>query len=161
MNLLGITSVLVPGACIEKTHAHLRAVGRNGLEGLALWAGTGAGERFHVTEAIIPVQRGIRSDAGVSVAVGPQELHRMNVFLFQNKLSLVAQIHSHPGAAYHSDTDDDHAIATKAGALSLVVPDFASQPFSLEQCAVYRLSAAGKWRELSAREAAELIIITE
>jgi hypothetical protein len=65
-------------------------------------------------------------------------------------LTLLAQIHSHPAEAYHSDTDDAFPIATAAGSLSLVIPDFAARPFALPECAVYRLSATGVWEKLSA-----------
>jgi len=54
-------------------------------------------------------------------------------------------------------TDDAFPIATTAGSLSLVIPDFASRPFALPECAVYRLSATGKWEKLSAWDVISLI----
>lgn len=154
-----LTSVVVPAQCVQETHEHLRSVGSRGLEGLALWAGRRTDESFHVEQAIIPLQRGVRSVNGVYVEIGPQELHRMNVWLFERKLSLIAQIHSHPTEAYHSDTDDAYALVTKAGAISIVVPDFARQTFSLTSCATFRLSDKGRWVELSPAAAKNLIRI--
>jgi hypothetical protein len=161
MSLLTITSVLVPARCIESTHVHLLECGLRGCEGMALWAGSRSGNAFRVQHAIIPKQRGIRSDHGIAVAVGPEELHRINVWLFQNKVSLVAQIHSHPGAAYHSDTDDSYALVAKEGALSIVVPNFARDGFIIPRCAVYRLSAIGHWTEVSPDAANKLINVVE
>jgi len=136
-------------------------MGDRGYEGIALWAGTRDGPVFHIREAVIPKQRGHRSDAGLSVMIAGEELHRINVALFENALSLIAQIHSHPGRAYHSEMDDTYPIVAKAGTLSLVVPDFAVAPFSLKACAVYRLSARGQWNALSPKATSELIEIVE
>jgi hypothetical protein len=81
----------------------------------------------------------------VCVVVDGDELHRINVHLFKSKLRLIAQIHSHPTEAFHSDTDDAYAIATTIGCFSLVVPDFARDNFSFDKCATYRLSELGRW----------------
>ena len=44
---------------------------------------------------IIPAQKHIRTDA-VCVITDPEELHRLNVWLYRKGLSLIAQIHCHP-----------------------------------------------------------------
>jgi hypothetical protein len=89
---------------------------------------------------------------------GPK-LHELNRWLYERQMTLIAQLHSHPGEAYHSPTDDAFPIATAVGSFSLVVPDFARNPFSLERCAVYRLAGNGGWIELSGAEARALIVI--
>lgn len=112
---------------------------------MLLWAGQADGSIFCVTTLIVPQQRGLRTPDGVCVVVDGDELHRINVHLFKNKLRLIAQIHSHPTEAYHSDTDDAYAIATTIGCFSLVIPDFARDNFSFKKCAIYRLSELGRW----------------
>lgn len=147
--LLDVTSVVVPHDLALEAHAHLRKVGEFSLEGLALWVGVKEEHIFRVTRAVIPKQHNVRSESGVSVSVPAEELHRLNVWLFENQLTLLAQLHSHPTHAYHSDTDDAFPIATTVGSLSLVIPDFAARPFALPECAVYRLSAKGVWEKLT------------
>jgi hypothetical protein len=159
--LAHVKKVVVPSACVEEAHAHLRRVGREGLEGFALWAGELDGDTFLVRANIIPAQRGLGSDLGVCVVVGGEELHRINVWLYEHDMTLIAQLHSHPGEAYHSTTDDTYPIATATGSLSLVVPDFARDPFSLMDCAVYRLIPPRGWVELSEDEAERLIVFAE
>lgn len=158
--LAHIKRIVVPSACVEEAHAHLRRVGQRGLEGFALWAGELDGDTFLVRANIIPEQRGLRSDLGVCVVVGGDELHRINVWLYEHNMILIAQLHSHPGEAYHSATDNAYPIATSVGSLSLVVPDFASEPFSLANCAVYRLLPSRGWVKLS-RVEADLLIVLE
>jgi hypothetical protein len=159
--LVAITTVRVRRKLITEVMDHLRHMGRQGYEGFALWAGELKGSVFEITHTLIPAQKGIRSQQGVCVVIGPEELHRLNVWLYQNSRILVAQIHSHPTEAYHSDTDDDYPIATTVGGLSLVVPDFAKRPFSLDTTAVYRLSAGGRWEQLSLTVARRLIEVTD
>jgi hypothetical protein len=148
-DLWRVTSIEVPLPVLQAGHAHLRRVGMDGLEGFVLWIGVQDGEIFRVQEAVIPQQSGLRQEEGVCVVVQGEELHRLNVLLHERNLTLIAQIHSHPTNAYHSSTDDTYPIVTRAGGISLVVPDFALQPFSLANSAVYRLSPEGQWNELS------------
>jgi hypothetical protein len=112
-----------------------------------------------VLQAVIPAQRHIRTSDGVCVVMGPEELHRINVWLYKEGLALISQIHSHPGRAYHSSTDDAYAVATTVGCFSLVVPDYARDPFEMRRVASYRLDAAGTWRGLAPAEAARIICI--
>jgi len=137
--------VLVPRSAVEVANSHMRSVGRDGYEGFALWIGRRDGTVFNVTETLIPAQSGVRSEDGVCVTVNGDELFRINVYLYDHGLTLIAQLHSHPTDAYHSDTDDSFPIATTVGAFSLVIPDFARHPFSFERCATYRLDHRSSW----------------
>lgn len=69
--------------------------------------------------------------------------------LAASRRSIKAQIHTHPGCAFHSATDDKWPIVSQPGFLSLVIPDFAAGPTSLERAWVGRLGTDGKWEELS------------
>lgn len=158
---LGVRSVVVPKALAREAHQHLQRVGKLGLEGFALWAGVREAEVFRVRHTIIPAQSGLRSASGVCVRIDSDELHRLNVWLYEHQATLIAQLHSHPTAAYHSETDDAYPIATTVGSLSLVIPDFASQPFSLDRCAVYRLGATGRWVGVPRGDVSQLITLSE
>ncbi len=153
--------MILPAGCAERTQSHLRAAGREGNEGFVVWSGVQDGSVFHVRTVTAPEQRAIRSANGVCVVVDEAALHRLNVWLHRNGERLIAQVHSHPTDAYHSDMDDDYAVATTVGSLSLVVPNFAVRPFSLAECAVYRLAADGRWSEIPAKKVAALISLTD
>jgi proteasome lid subunit RPN8/RPN11 len=121
----------------------------------------GTDDVFEVRAAVVPAQIRSRTDEGVAVTVTGDELFRMNVWLHKNRCTLVAQLHSHPGSAYHSETDDGYSIMTQSGGLSIVVPNFARAPFSLRSVAVYRLDDEGEWRQLDATEAMALIKVLD
>lgn len=156
---LEITNIILPFDCLEVAYTHMRKAGKQRVEGVALFAGKEEGSRFTIAETIIPKQLAMRLEAGLLYAVDSDELHAINVWLYENNFSLIAQIHSHPTEAYHSDTDDAFPIVATVGGISIVVPDFAKGPVDLSTCAVYRLSDSGVWVELENEERNNLITV--
>lgn len=66
----------------------------------------------------------------------------------KEKRIVVAQIHTHPGYAFHSKTDDKMAIPRHEGAYSLVLPSFASKTNIKNfhhQVATFKLSRMNSW----------------
>jgi hypothetical protein len=60
----------------------------------------------------------------------------LNSFWFdlaQEKLGVRIQVHTHPGEAFHSPTDDAFPIIHTVGFLSLVIPNFALGPVGFEE----------------------------
>ena len=158
---LDLERIQVPTSAAEEANEFLRFAGTRRSEGFALWVGNREGRIFRVRETVIPAQTGHVTDDGVCVSVGPDELHRLNVWLYTEKMNVIAQLHSHPGEAYHSETDDSFPIATTVGCLSLVIPDFARFPFLLARCAVYRLTEQGVWSFLPRAQAEKLITLVD
>lgn len=161
MGFEDVERVNLSQAVTRETQRHLRAAGQTGNEGLVVWSGVQDGTTFNIRTVTAPRQRGIQSEDGVCVIVDGDVLHGLNVATFKRGERLFAQVHSHPGRAYHSPMDDQYAIITAPGGLSLVVPDFAVRPFAVADCAVYRLARSGKWTEVSSRLAALLIRIAK
>jgi len=154
-----IGQVNISKRLIDEAQLFLRQVGATGREGMVLWMGRAEGPLFRVTDILIPRQSGLKTKDGVCVVVDADEMHRINVELFTSGLRLIAQVHTHPTDAYHSETDDKYAIATTIGALSLVLPDFAMREFDLTDCAVYRLDKGGGWQHMSRRRVKALIAV--
>jgi hypothetical protein len=158
---LGLQGVRVPRRLFEDGHAVLREIGEHDVEGIVLWAGRELSGVFNVEVVLRPVQRGYRTENGLLVLVDGKELHRIGVWLFHRQLRLVAQVHSHPADAYHSETDDTIPIVATEGALSLVVPDFARGAPDLATYSCHRLLANGLWTEMIPVNAQSLITITD
>lgn len=159
LDFTAVRKLSVLQSVVEQSQLVLRQAGRAGLEAMVLWAGSVSESTFRATELLVPKQRGLKTRDGVCVVVDGDELHRLNVHLHETGLRLIAQVHSHPGRAYHSVTDDQFAVATTVGSFSLVVPDFAVRPLSLQGCAIYRLSPRGTWEEVDASTAPNEIVI--
>jgi len=137
--------IICSGAVISDTLDILRTGGRRGEERVALWlAKAGARTPAEVVEVYEPEQI-----AEVDFFNLPHESMRALLsHLSSTRRRIVAQIHTHPGRAFHSGADAAWAIVRHVGALSLVLPTFArttTLPKFLQQVKIYELSPAGEW----------------
>ena len=148
---------VVPDEVTEFTDEALRRAGRERHEAFVLWTGVIDASAFVVRNAHVPRQTGYRSEEGVCVRVDGDELHRLNVWLYEHAEVLGVQVHSHPTDAYHSETDDSYPIATAVGALSIVVPQYGRAGVRGGGVAVYRLDARS-WKRLGDHAQRELLV---
>ena len=149
---LDIEHVQLPRSCAQAAINWLYKAGNQQVEGVALFAGIRNGSKFIITRTIIPAQKAGDVEGGLIYVVGGEELHRISLELFDNDLQLFAQIHSHPGMAYHSETDDAYPIVTVVGGISIVVPNFARGGVNIAEWAVYRLLPETGWTGLKTDE---------
>lgn len=133
---------------VAQTQRALRKAGRAGYELFVLWSGVTTGKEIHVRTCHVPRQTSSKTRSGLLVRVEGQALHDLNVWLYEHRETLVAQVHAHPTDAFHSDTDDSFPIVTTLGGLSLVVPDFARRGVLNSDAAAFRLSRQG-WDPVS------------
>lgn len=157
--LADVALLRVPLQVLVDGYEFMRSAGRMRLEGMVLWLGIQNDNVFTVTELIAPKQKGLSTPDGLCAIVEADELQRLNMYLYRNSLTLVAQVHTHPTEAYHSSTDDQNAIATTTGSFSIVVPNFAVVNYALSDCAVYRLAANGSWREVDESQSPNRIVV--
>ena len=59
-----------------------------------------------------------------------------------------AQVHTHPGMAFHSETDDHWPVVSQPGFLSIVVPNFAIGSVDLKKMWAGMLTANGSWKHV-------------
>jgi proteasome lid subunit RPN8/RPN11 len=64
-------------------------------------------------------------------------------------LSVIADVHVHPGACCQSDSDRDHPIISRAGHLALILPDFARRPLRTDVIGIYRYLGGKRWHAVS------------
>lgn len=112
-------------------------------EALVFWGGAICGGHVVVTGLYI---LGHHAQGG-TVRVTAEESRWLVRELRRRDEKLVAQVHSHPGRAYHSCGDDEHAAAFHEGFLSIVAPDFATKVGAPSDCAVHEYRS-GSFHEL-------------
>lgn len=135
--------IKVGRAVVTSTIERLQAGGRVGHERAVLWLGSGTDR---IDELYEPRQR-TRAD---QFYFDRQSMQMLLARLREKRLRVLAQVHSHPGRAFHSEADDEWAIVRHAGALSLVLPRFAQEATVgnfLGLAATYVLSAQNEWQE--------------
>ncbi len=140
-----MTLVVCAQNTVADTLEVLRRGGHRGEERVALWLANAAPRRpTHVIEMYEPDQI-----ADVDYfRVPPESMRALMRHLGETRRRIVAQIHTHPGRAYHSDVDAEWAIIRHVGALSLVLPQFAETttvPNFLKRVMTYEFSSDAQW----------------
>ncbi|BAM93143.1 hypothetical protein S58_71790 [Bradyrhizobium oligotrophicum S58] len=140
-----MSSILCSSDVLKKTIALLRREMKEGQERVALW----------LTSSVV------RSPATIVEVYEPEQVVDVDYFrippasmrtlmdhLRSTRRRIAAQIHTHPGRAYHSEVDAEWAIVRHVGALSLVLPRFAASTTPknfLEEVMTYEYSHDGEW----------------
>lgn len=62
------------------------------------------------------------------------------------KLSVVGDIHVHPGGSGQSTSDREHPMISQAGHLALILPSFARPPVREGEIGMYRYLGAKQWQ---------------
>lgn len=130
---------------LDETLQGLKASSKK--EKVILWLGKRNTDSYVVEEMFTPIQ--ITSSDYFEIPEDGME-GLMSKIKISRKI-LVAQIHTHPGHAYHSMADDKWAILRHEGAYSLVLPYFCSTTDRnnfLENVATFTLDRFNKWVEI-------------
>jgi proteasome lid subunit RPN8/RPN11 len=140
-----VTRIVCPRAILFETIARLRNGGLQRKERVVLWLGkVSAAPPEPVAEVYEPEQ----ITAIDYFRLPPPSMRALMAHLRTRRLKILAQLHTHPGRAYHSEVDDEWAIVRHVGALSLVLPRFAATTTVenfLVQAMTYELSPTNEW----------------
>lgn len=158
MGPYGVVQMWIPKTVIFETESHLRKHALVNEEGMVVWSGVVERDTRVVRTCLHPRQ----SCTVISVNVPVEEAQQINAALHEKGEILLAQVHSHPGDAFHSHTDDNFAITFTLGFISIVVPFFGQRGLSdLCRCGVWIHEGFGKWRRLTEAEIKTALIIVE
>jgi proteasome lid subunit RPN8/RPN11 len=138
--------LLITQACLEGLREGLAPEIRKGHEGIVYLLGRTDGS---LTLAVTVFRPDAQTTSGSffvdarAMAVGVRLAARLN-------LQIVAQVHTHPKTAFHSDGDVEGAKIRYAGYSSLVIPEYGRHLPRLDGAAVYMFRPDGKWIPLGA-----------
>ena len=147
--------LLLPVQVIEKTLKIMQKYGEQSRECIAYWLGERLDEdSIVVNEVYIPKQYA----TVIASKVQETDVARLFSILEIDEKVLVAQLHTHPGSAFHSLIDDEYPVAFEENFLSLVVPhygfiDTGSFP-KLSKVYIYN---EGLWSEIPFEEVITII----
>jgi hypothetical protein len=109
----------LPRRILEETFAHFRGCGRGRRECQVLWVSPWDAPDT-ITKAVHP-----EHEAHIGgFVLDDRWLNNFWLTLAGENLGVRIQVHTHPGEAFHSPTDDAFPIIHTAGFLSLVIPIF-------------------------------------
>jgi proteasome lid subunit RPN8/RPN11 len=140
-----MTLLECPAALVDQTLEALRDAGHKGVERVVFWLGhRNEAGRCTVVETYTPQQ-----EAAVDYfRIPPDGMIAFMRHLRRQHVVLLAQVHSHPDAAFHSLADDKWAVVRHVGGLSIVVPTFAFGATAANfetRSAVFCLTSDDRW----------------
>lgn len=144
--------VRLSGQLFAETFDHLRTCGDGRRECQALWVGPWS-DPDRITRVVHPRH----SASAVGFRLDEAWLTAFWSSLAEAGEGVRVQIHTHPGAAFHSATDDAFPILATPGFLSLVIPRFALGPVGFEMAFLARFDEDHRWREVPISDHLEVI----
>lgn len=63
----------------------------------------------------------------------------------QKKLMVVADVHTHPGAAIQSTSDKTNPMVARPGHIAIIVPNFAAWPICTDRLGIYEYCGRHEW----------------
>lgn len=124
--------IIVPVEIWHHTLEAVRSYAPLRSEALVFWGGVVAGDSLQVTGLLLPNHQ----PQGGCVRLTEAESRWVLRTLHHRDEKLIAQVHSHPGDAFHSWGDDQGAASFHPGYVSVVVPRLGWQVNTLQECEV-------------------------
>lgn len=146
-----MTIVRINNAGIKRTLDFLKKAGIHRVECVVLLLAKSQGGALDVQTVYLPQQ--IAEKDYFRIPEG--SMKELMSYLRKYRLMVAAQVHTHPGSAFHSLADDTWAIIRHVGGLSLVLPRFAHTTTTesfIRDAAVFRLSEDNCWDKIHERE---------
>jgi proteasome lid subunit RPN8/RPN11 len=131
---------------------HLHRTGLEHREEAALLAGYIIGRELGlVTTVILPYTESNVAGCELPLDITLKCIDTMN----KSGQIVLAQVHTHPGRSFHSNTDDEWAFSDSPGLFSIVVPCFCRyglKKIFTDGLAIYERLVNGDWYQLDSAE---------
>lgn len=137
----------LPSELLRATFEQFRSCGDGHHECVAYWCANTAAPDV-LTRVVHPTHTAV----GGGYEVDDAWVMQFFMALHRTRETVRVQIHTHPRLAGHSWIDDAYALVPAQGFLSLVVPDFALGPVSLDATHLVEMTADGDWAERDPQE---------
>ncbi len=147
----GNEPLCVAGGILPATFRKLRDCGRGQCECAVYWTGPCS------DRCVDGLEHPLHERSAFGYEVSDAWLTEFWKRLAASMRSVKAQVHTHPGEAFHSASDDRWPIVSQAGFVSIVIPKFAESEPTLDEAWIGRLQADGSWRRLAS--AAEAVVV--
>jgi hypothetical protein len=137
---------------LERAFEHLRDCGKGRRECVVYLTGP-ADEPRRIDGVMHPEH----SASLGGYEVEGRALGELSATLLAKRRSVRAQMHTHPGSAYHSSVDDTGALLGTPGYLSIVIPNFAAGPVGLDGAFMAERTDDGTWAAVAPSSRLEVV----
>jgi proteasome lid subunit RPN8/RPN11 len=67
----------------------------------------------------------------------------------EKKMTVVADVHTHPGEAFQSSSDKANPMVARLGHIAIIIPDYARQPIRPRQLRIHEYCGQHEWIDRS------------
>ena len=134
----------LPRRMLDETFSILRSCGAGNRECQLYWVSRWD-DPLTLTDVVHPKHRSSR----YALSIDSDWISKFWKQLADEGLGVRFQVHTHPGEAFHSQTDDAYPLLHQVGFLSLVIPDFALGPVGFDQAYLTEIQPDGDWQQLA------------
>ena len=140
----------VPKTLWRDVIRNLHASGRRQHESGAFLLGRQEGRRFEAVSAIFYDDLDGSAYASGVCVLKADSFSKLWAICREQKLTVVADMHTHPGAAFQSESDRKNPMVARAGHIAIIIPNFASPPIEHKQLGFYEYLGDHRWNDRSA-----------
>lgn len=130
----------LPRRMIDQTFATFRSCGAGKRECQLYWA-SAWDDPLVLTSVVHPKHK----SSAYALSLDDAWITKFWLELADLAFGVRVQVHTHPGEAFHSQTDDAFPLIHVSGFLSLVIPDFALGPVGFERAYLTEVQSDGSW----------------
>jgi hypothetical protein len=146
--------VCCPGPLWSEVLEELSRRGGNRHEAGAFLLGVNLAGRRQVSDVVYYDDLDPRAyDSGVCILRGPS-FSRLWEICRESQLTVVADIHTHPAAAFQSLSDKANPMVARSGHIAFIVPNFAAAPVRRDELGIYEYVGEHQWINRSPDRAA-------
>lgn len=142
----------LPRRMLDESFAIFRSCGGNQRECQLYWL-----SEWETPLDLVEVSHPRHTASACGLSIDSGWINKFWNDLSQRRRSVHVQVHTHPGAAFHSAVDDAFPLLCHAGFLSLVIPDFAMGPVGFERAYLTELQPDGGWSEVAIESRLQLV----
>ncbi len=139
----------IPSALWNDVMSQLRERGHQRHESGGFLLGRQIGERREAVLAIFYDELDSKAYATGICILKADSFSKLWALCREKGLTVVADLHTHPGAAFQSGSDRKNPMVARAGHIAIIVPDFAAPPVTYGRLGIYEYQGAHQWTDHS------------
>lgn len=146
-----------PPALWRRVTTELHRRGHRRHESGAFLLGTERGVRREALDAVFYDELDPQAYASGVCILKADAFSKLWAICRSRKLMVVADLHTHPGSAFQSESDRTNPMIARAGHIAVIVPNFAAAPVSYESLGIYEYQGDHRWTDRGHRAARRYI----
>ncbi len=142
----------IPLALLTQSFHELRSCGGGRRECQVVWLSP-----WHAPGVITEVIHTTHTASAAGFTVDESSLTVLWKRLADTQAGVRVQVHTHPGGAFHSSTDDSWPVIHTSGFLSLVIPNFGLGEIGFKGAYLAEIGPDGRWHTVDIVDRLEVV----